>query len=159
MTLFGLSLGIVLAVAVVSLFKVIHEQTTREANAKAANSAQVAACFNSVESAPIINGFLHAHETLVNNSLLTTRAAIAVEDKNDPLHKIRVASLRRLIKAQSNTENLKELLVATTPTQDSCIKLAKKVGAPYGQYTTASTKKSGSPKPSRGGKGGPVHRK
>lgn len=131
--LFGV---IVLFILMFFLFKkTVHQDAIREASLKANNAAQVASCFNNVKNAPIIEGFIDAHAAIINNSIISTEAALKVSAPNDPLNVIRRQSLVRLRKARKNSNDLKELLAAQNVTEGDCIKLAKRLNVPSAVYT------------------------
>lgn len=101
-----------------------RQEAARVATAKAANTTQVAQCFDTVKNAPIVRGFLLSHEDLIKNGILANKAALAVAPDLDPLHTVRVESLRRLRKAKVNADKLKRLIKKTTPTRVKCFRLA-----------------------------------
>lgn len=133
--------GIGLAVAYILLLSVFKRQARDDARTaqaaaiqasqqKASSISQVNGCFVSVHNSPVSQGFLDAHEAIIENSIISTTAALATTKKSDPLYQIRKDSLKRLDKALDNLNELRKLIDKNTPTLESCIKLANKLGVP-----------------------------
>jgi len=113
-----------------------REEATRTATQQASAVTQVAQCFASVKNAPVVNGFIDAQEALITNSLLGNEAALAITPLNDPLRPIRVASIRRLRKADENVKDLRRLISESARTRAKCIKLASATGVDASRYIT-----------------------
>lgn len=132
-TVFGFILvGVIVWLFVISR-KQGHDEAVRAASTAANNATQVAACFAGVKNAPVVAGFLAGQYALIDNQVLTTKAAIKVSP-GDPLNKIRRASLKRLAVARFGLDALSELVAGSTPTISSCKQLASKLGVPETAY-------------------------
>lgn len=121
-----------IAATIVALF-VLFNRTAREdairvAAARSAAQSQVTQCMTSVKDAPVITGFIDSHEAIIDNGLLSNRAALKVTPSNSPLYKIRAQSIARLEKAKENANDLRQLIDKTTHTKSSCLRLARKLG-------------------------------
>jgi len=128
----------VLAAVIVSLFvlfnRTAHEEALRAAATKSSASTQVGQCFTSVKNAPIVKGFIASHEAIIDNGLITNRAALQAERANDPLHNVRVHAIARLEKAKRNADGLRRLILANTPTRAACVKLARRLHVDPSRY-------------------------
>lgn len=129
-------LGLILTVvALVVLFnRTAREEASRAASGKAAATTQVGQCFTSVKTAPVLKGFIDAHESIIQNSLLGNEAALKASPKDDPLRGIRVRSIVRLNAAQKNVDELRKLITAGTPTEKKCVALAASLGVDASRY-------------------------
>lgn len=126
-----------LAMTVVALWilfgRTAHEEALRTSSARASAATQVGQCFTSRKNAPIIEGFLRAHETLIDNSVRVTRESLGL-GRTDPLHKIREQSLKRLLAAKRNAELLARRITKATPTKAACVRLARRLNVDPSRY-------------------------
>jgi hypothetical protein len=116
---------------IVALF-VLFNRTAREdayrvASTRAAATAQVVTCFASSKTAPVVRGFLTAHEVVIENSLIANQAALKLLGPRDPLYPILADSIVRLDEAKANAHDLIRLFGKTTPTRTSCTQLAHRL--------------------------------
>lgn len=116
--------------------KQANESARRIAIQQATSQSQVTTCFNQVRNAPIIRGFVDGQKALIENNLITTIQSIEASGPKDPLYHIRLRAKLRLTRAESNIFKLEHLIDTTTPSKESCMKLAAKL------HVVASTKES-----------------
>ena len=96
----------------------------RAADKKAANTAQVARCYQQVRDSPDVLRILGLLDTLATNSILANRQALEL-DGDDPLRAIRKASLRRLVPARKALRKFIGRSSSSVPTLASCDQMAR----------------------------------
>jgi hypothetical protein len=129
---FGLS---AVVIALFILFnRTAREEAARAASNNAASSTQVGQCFTQVKTLPLTRGFVAGQEAIVDDSLISTRAALNAAPANDPLHLIRVHALLRLERAKVATDRLRRLIEKETPTRKQCLRLARKLHVDASRY-------------------------
>ncbi|HET8784135.1 MAG TPA: hypothetical protein VFM38_00755 [Candidatus Limnocylindrales bacterium] len=96
----------------------------RAADRKAANTAQVARCYQQVRDSPDVLKILGLIDTLARNSIATNRAALEVSADNDPLRPVREASLARLVPAERTLGRFIGRAAAQVPSPRDCNQLA-----------------------------------
>jgi hypothetical protein len=133
-TAYGVALGLMMVGLYALNNRQVHEQSIRTASMRAASVSQVASCFTDVKNTPITKGFIDSHESLIENSLISTRAALRLTQRADPLYAIRTNSLRRLNRAKRNVIELKRLLLKDRPTMAKCVTLAKNLHVDASRY-------------------------
>lgn len=109
------------------------ESAKREAIQRAADQAEVTVCKRTVLNAPPTLRILGAVSISFENSITTTKAALAAQDADDPLIKVRKASLKRSKHALGDVSSFMRQVRKNTPTRTSCNELAvkKNVGLPF----------------------------
>lgn len=95
----------------------------RAADKKAANTSQVARCYQQVRDSPDFLRILDLLDALATNSIIANREALKLGG-DDPLRAIRRSSLRRLVPARKNLRRFVERANASVPTLRSCDRLA-----------------------------------
>jgi ornithine cyclodeaminase/alanine dehydrogenase-like protein (mu-crystallin family) len=111
-----------------------RDEAARLAAANAAASTQVGQCFTAVENSPVIVGFIDAHESIIENGLISNRQALNAVPEG-PLRMVRERSLVRLRAAKKNADKLRALIVKTTPTRKKCLRIAHRLGVDPSRYT------------------------
>lgn len=97
----------------------------RAADRKAANTAQVARCYQQVRDSPDVLRILDLIDALATNSIVVNRQALQLAPAADPLKPIRKASLRRLVPARKTLRKFVARAEAEVPTIGSCDRLAR----------------------------------
>ncbi len=95
----------------------------RAADKRAANTSQVARCYQQVRDSPDVLKILSLIDTLATNSILVNREALELGG-DDPLRPIRRSSLRRLVPARKTLRAFIDRSTGTVPTLKSCDQLA-----------------------------------
>ena len=95
----------------------------RAADKKAANTSQVARCYQQVRDSPDVIRILSLIDTLATNSIVVNRQVLAT-DTQDTLRPIRQASLKRLVPARKTLRVFIARATGQMPTLKSCDQLA-----------------------------------
>ena len=121
-------LGIIVFVSfALSGYTVVRQSqaaSERAADRKAANTSQVARCFQQVKDSPDVLRILGLLDTLSSNSILVNRQALELPAEADPLRRIRKQSLRRLVPARASLRRFIARSSASVPTVQSCDRMA-----------------------------------
>jgi hypothetical protein len=121
-------LGVIVIVSfALSGYTVVRQSqaaAARAADRKAANTSQVARCYQQVRDSPDVLRILGLLDTLAKNSILANRQALEL-DGDDPLRPIRKSSLRRLVPARKSLGKFIARSRRSVPTIESCDQMAR----------------------------------
>lgn len=100
-------------------------QAERAADKKAANTTQVARCYQQMRDAPAVLRILDLVDVLASNSIHANRQALAIASPDDPLSAVRKASLARLVPARRELRAFVARSREAVPNEKECERLAQ----------------------------------
>lgn len=100
-------------------------QAERAADKKAANTTQVARCYQQIRDAPAVLRILDLVDVLASNSIDANRQALEISPLDDPLRAVRKDSLRRLVPARRDLRRFVARSKASVPDKQECDQLAQ----------------------------------
>lgn len=123
-----------------------EQAAARQAQQKAANTAQVADCYQALRNAPALMGILDSVDLLAESSMKSSKAALQA-DPDSLLTPVRRASIERLERAREGVAVFAKAMVEQTPTLPECNHLAARLGVDPSPYMPKPPNEKGDASP------------